>query len=375
MFKVQDSPCATCIYRADSPLDVAALEAQVADPYGGFRAHRVCHHSDDVCCNGFWARHKDEFPLGQVAQRLGMVEFVAVDTLRARRAAAPHPLPGLYGGHSPEEHTMSTPKAIAVPRGCGTRQQGGLYLEVGLGPGGMPLEHFLIDPPQPVDTDKMGIAPVGVKLVKEPDRDVWHVFDWVGSKHYPNVADFLEEVRRFGVSRRVSQGTDFSKITDESRLILLHSHAVIENHSLYYRARRVRSTASKDARPMVPAHGGNPDAKVWWCPKRRRDHVDPDKPTPCASLLWEDVEGGEAYTAGEPGPGGLYDRWTVRKLPSFEYVALAPPEGLKPKRRVGMFASFPLHRIVAVRDRHGDKHEVAAERARKSKLPVEVEDE
>jgi uncharacterized protein (DUF3820 family) len=81
MFKVQKRMCSTCIYRPDSPLDLAKLERDVADPHGGFRGHRICHHSNDVCCRGFWEAHKDEFPMGQIAQRLDMVEFVDVDTL------------------------------------------------------------------------------------------------------------------------------------------------------------------------------------------------------------------------------------------------------------------------------------------------------
>lgn len=81
MFKVQQKQCKTCIYRPDNPLDIDALEAQIADEHGGFNGHRICHHSKDVCCRGFWDRHKDEFQLGQVAQRLGMVEFVDVDEI------------------------------------------------------------------------------------------------------------------------------------------------------------------------------------------------------------------------------------------------------------------------------------------------------
>ena len=80
MFKVQHKPCASCIYRKDSPLDLAKLEREIADPYGGFKGWRICHNSKDVCCRGFWNRHKDSFALGQIAQRLGMVEFVKEKT-------------------------------------------------------------------------------------------------------------------------------------------------------------------------------------------------------------------------------------------------------------------------------------------------------
>ncbi len=83
---VQKRMCATCIYRPDSTLDIEKLEDDVRDPYVGFKGHRICHHSDDVCCRGFWERHKDEFPAGQIAQRLGLVEFVEVDTLKEKRS-------------------------------------------------------------------------------------------------------------------------------------------------------------------------------------------------------------------------------------------------------------------------------------------------
>lgn len=81
-FKVQKKACSSCIYRNDSTFDIKVLEDQVRDKYGGFKGHRICHHSNDVCCRGFWNRHKDNFQMGQIAQRLKMVSFVIVDTLK-----------------------------------------------------------------------------------------------------------------------------------------------------------------------------------------------------------------------------------------------------------------------------------------------------
>jgi hypothetical protein len=78
-FRVQKRMCATCIYRPDSPLDLKKLENDVRDKYVGFRGHRVCHHSKDACCRGFWQAHKDDFAMGQIAQRLRLVEFVEDD--------------------------------------------------------------------------------------------------------------------------------------------------------------------------------------------------------------------------------------------------------------------------------------------------------
>jgi hypothetical protein len=78
MLNVQDKQCTTCIYRRDLPWDIRALEQQIADPYmpGFFQGHRICHHSSNAVCRGFWNQHKDDFALGQIAQRLNLVRFV-----------------------------------------------------------------------------------------------------------------------------------------------------------------------------------------------------------------------------------------------------------------------------------------------------------
>ena len=85
MFCVQGHQCRTCIYRKDCALDVKSLEMVIADPRmeGFFVGYRICHHSDDVCCRGFWDRHKDRFTLGQIVQRLRLVAYVDVDTRRS----------------------------------------------------------------------------------------------------------------------------------------------------------------------------------------------------------------------------------------------------------------------------------------------------
>jgi hypothetical protein len=86
MFQVQRQMCATCIYRPESSLDIAKLEAAIADPHmpGYFTGYRECHHAprgSGVCCAGFWARHKDACTAGQLAQRLGCVARVEVERL------------------------------------------------------------------------------------------------------------------------------------------------------------------------------------------------------------------------------------------------------------------------------------------------------
>ena len=80
-FRVQRAMCATCIFRPESPLDLKQLLDDIADQHGGFCGHRICHHSRDACCAGFWAAHRNEFALGQISQRLNMVVLVDDDVI------------------------------------------------------------------------------------------------------------------------------------------------------------------------------------------------------------------------------------------------------------------------------------------------------
>jgi hypothetical protein len=84
MIQVQRERCKTCIFNKDSTLNLKNLLDQVRDKHmpGYFKGHRVCHHSKTACCKGFWDAHKDDFTLGQIAQRLDRVEFVDHDTLK-----------------------------------------------------------------------------------------------------------------------------------------------------------------------------------------------------------------------------------------------------------------------------------------------------
>ena len=84
MFKVQAKICETCIYKAGLGWRLDELLEQIADPKmrGYFSSYRECHHAErnsGVCCRGFWNAHSQDFASGQIAQRVGLVEFVDVD--------------------------------------------------------------------------------------------------------------------------------------------------------------------------------------------------------------------------------------------------------------------------------------------------------
>jgi hypothetical protein len=228
---------------------------------------------------------------------------------------------------------------MVVERGCGTRVKGGVYAEIPLSKHGLPLESFLSCPPVVVDAQQLGLTNVGVKLIER--AGVWHVFDIVGKQHYPNVADFVEEARRFGISRRLSQNLDFSKLTTDSRLILLHDHAHIDNFELYRGAHE--------------------------CPKVKPGHDRDPLPEMCISLWWQDLVQGE--------PTEETGRAVRRKMPSFEYTGYMRPENILPKYRLAIFGSFPIPKLVVVNDPEAGTHEQAFHKARNAGLPVRLVDE
>src|SRR5947209_4264234 len=163
------------------------------------------------------------------------------------------------------------PKADPVPRGCGDREPGGVYAECGLSSRGRPLEEFLIDPPLPI--------PPGLDLVNKPqtwqrllpsgepalDGEELPIFDlliWVGQEHYPYCPDFLEEVKRYGASRRLNPNLDLSLLSRSSRMIL--AHPLVLNTA--WQTQRPPETCKKE----IPGH----DAAVAASDDEAEDETD-----------------------------------------------------------------------------------------------------
>ena len=193
------------------------------------------------------------------------------------------------------------------------------------------------------------IKPRGVTLI---ERDgTWHVVDWVGSRFYPNVADVIEEGRRMGFSRRISKSVDFSKLTRESTILLVHARAHLVN-AYEYQRRRER-----------PEH-----RMMWPCPKDIAPHNlwDPTAPYGgmCIGLVWEDVE---TKVTDES------TRDVTRAMPSFQYQAKRRPDGVEwPEYLPAIFMRLPIARIAVVADPVGGTHRDTYERASKAGVPVEI---
>ena len=257
-----------------------------------------------------------------------------------------------------------------VVRACGSRQAGGAYLVTGTAKQGLPLENFLVDPPTPVDLEKLGISAIGIHLLEI--NGITHVIDVVGEEHYELPTDFAEEVRRFGLSRRIPRNAEFSRLVPGARILLVHRRAFIDNASEYYFVRR-------------------PDE--WWCPKQNPEHLDPLYSGMCWSALYEDATGTPAQHPDAPGgvltAGGVRsdligagmhrrreeERAVVRTLPSFSYRALRRPAGVVPQYRYAIFMAMPINRVEIVRDRESSTHEETMHKASASQLPVELVEE
>lgn len=258
----------------------------------------------------------------------------------------------------------------AVVRGCGTRIQGGIYAEVRLSPYGQPLEHFLLCPPKPIDPERMRLSPIGVQIIKDDRTGLVHVLDWIGSTHYPNVADFVEETRRHGVSRRLAKTTPFELLTPGSRLLLVHERAIIADPEPYW------------------AGMGQDDEHARRCPKAQEAHglttiastpppihaMPRDPSVMCARLWWEDVEKGDTvldpdvpYRTVRRTVGGT--TYTARRHPDAVEVLGLKVTAYQP----GIFASFPISNLAVIRG-DGGEHDSALDAARESGLDVRLED-
>ncbi len=229
------------------------------------------------------------------------------------------------------------PKADPVERGCGEREQGGLYAETGLSPYGTPLEYFLIDPPRPL--------PEGLDIVNKPQlwedpaTGIMHLLIWVGLEHYQWCTDYIEETKRFGASRRINPNLELSRLTRESRMILAHPRAI---NALWE-----EQTPPQECQKHLPRHD------VASLTLLNADPV--QKVGPCLFKLW-DVIPQEAATEvleleGEPPI-------CLREIGStiYQYRPTGESaEGLQP----GLFAALPITGFALIQYDDGTVNESA----------------
>lgn len=257
--------------------------------------------------------------------------------------------------------------ALTSKRCCGdSRTQGAIYLEVLRSPKGLPLEHFLWCQPQVVDPATLGISPVGVHCL--PDKQaVYHVFDWVGEKHYADIWDFLMEGQFLNFSRKIPKTFDFSNLTSDSRVFFIHRRAWIDNWKDYFRQ---EPEGLADSARTLRAASSTAQFTGFDCPRETNKHRIPfayrensvSEGEMCSRIWRQDL----TKAVKEEG------RWATRTLPcGGQYQGLLRPEGVTPRYKPAIFASFPIGRLAVIK---GSGAKEAAKRARRSSLEVvEVE--
>ncbi len=124
---------------------------------------------------------------------------------------------------------------LACVRGCGSRTQpGSLYLYVGVGPEGVPVWHFLTDPPIPfVGSKFQGVHQAPPEMTVGWPDDTILLLDMVGESFYESAPSFIEEARRFGFSRRIPETFDFESLAGKKVYLgLIHWKASPEITSM-----------------------------------------------------------------------------------------------------------------------------------------------
>jgi len=108
-------------------------------------------------------------------------------------------------------------------RGCGERQEDGLYICVTRSAFGRPIEEFVLDPARQWLGEKAFRAP----LFYEGQDGINHMLIWIGEQFYPFVPDYVEEARVMGVSRRIPKSWPIEKLTPhKSKMFLIHPNSI-----------------------------------------------------------------------------------------------------------------------------------------------------
>ena len=275
-------------------------------------------------------------------------------------------------------HTLYTtdfPKAAAVLLGCGERTPGGVYIECGLSPVGRPFEDFLVDPPlalpHGLGSEALANKP---QFWTDPAMGTVHLVIWIGADHYPYLADFVEEARRFGISRKLSrqllERPEFGRLTVNSRMILAHPRALntcLAQHPPPFRCMK-----------EVPEHAATGRAVEMHDPDTVADSNVDDRAGPCLFQIWDLIPAAEALPLTDPVTGtpvvdpithevrrkcfALGDRmWYVRRIGSTEYVH-APTGESTADLEPGIFGAFPITGFALVKRADGGVDPGAAAR-------------
>jgi hypothetical protein len=258
------------------------------------------------------------------------------------------------------------PKADPIERGCGEREPGGVYCESGLSPHGRPLEDFLIDPPLPIPDGLdlvnkpqlwQRVLPSGEPLLDAQDHPIYDLLIWVGAEFYPYCPDFVEEVQRFGASRRLNPNLDLALLSSSSRMILAHPKVI----NTTWQEQRPPQECGKhiEGHTLSDAEAALEVDEIEWDEEERHGEDEPSHRGPCLFKVWELIPPEAAETMitleGEEHP------LCLRRIGSTTYSYHPTGEaedGLVP----GLFAALPITGFALIQFEDGSVNEKAKQK-------------
>lgn len=256
-------------------------------------------------------------------------------------------------------------RAISVERCCGFRTEGDVYVECGLSPFGRPIEYFLMDPPVRY---QLPVQYVGVRPFQRKDPEtgemVVHLLDHVGRDNY-RVADMVEEIRRYGLSRKIPKTQDMSVfIPGKSKIFLSHSEAMVLNLDKYRTQILPNNLEWFCCSPYENIYAEHTDKKAF--PKFPDDC--------CSGFWWYDVPPGKysklSFLINNKDILKVFPNPVVVDMPTFHYIANERPADFEPEYQEAIFAAFPITAIAVIAARD-NSHKGTLDRIQKqSHIPV-----
>lgn len=192
-------------------------------------------------------------------------------------------------------------KQIAIAkRGCGLPVKGGTYIYVD--PSAFnesPVFEMVLDQTVQVhDLTSWGISKVGMSLIPRPGKPhIMDLYDWIGEESYPNVLDWIFEVKELGFHQKVHP-TLLQHLCEDSMYFAVHPKASYKEPANAWYERLVH----EDHPTCFNGH------EEHFQPPNNEDKLN-DLGT-CPGLWVSDIHYG---TDTQP------DRSTTRVMPSFEY--------------------------------------------------------
>lgn len=168
--------------------------------------------------------------------------------------------------------------------------------------------------------------------------------DCNGEQHYPVITDFLEEGRVLGFSRRISSTLDFSRLTANSRILIVHARGLVVNHEAL--------------RPFVPEHynaaydeqGRRKPAHKHHCGHLERTASPEHYHDPYTHCCTRDLWAVPTATRVEDGAPPRY----IREFASVSYeVFPLSPDAPPPEYVSALVASLPITNISVIRAKDG----------------------